>query len=58
MKYSTAIVVVTKCPRIGTSKSRLNTLLGDEGSCKLAEALLSDTIVSLSKDVRYIRLSR
>jgi len=47
-----AIVVVAKCPRVGTSKSRLQSLLGDVGSCKLAEALLSDTLVSLSKSVR------
>jgi glycosyltransferase A (GT-A) superfamily protein (DUF2064 family) len=43
-----AIVVVAKCPRSGHSKTRLVPLLGIEGAAALAEAMLSDVLVSLS----------
>ena len=43
-----AIVVVAKCPRSGHSKTRLSPLLGTEGAATLAQAMLSDVLVSLS----------
>ena len=43
-----AIVVVAKCPRSGHSKTRLAPLLGTEGAAALAQAMLSDVLVSLS----------
>lgn len=43
-----AIVVVAKCPRSGHSKTRLAPLLGTEGAATLAQAMLSDVLVSLS----------
>ena len=46
-----AVVVVAKCPIPGRSKTRLIPLLGEEGSSKLAKAMLSDVLVSLSKCV-------
>ena len=46
-----AIVVVAKCPIPGKSKTRLNPLLGAEGSAFLAKALLSDVLVTLSECV-------
>ena len=46
-----AIVVFAKCPIPGTSKTRLAPLLGDEGAAALAEAMLSDIMVALSKCV-------
>ena len=51
-----AIVVVAKCPHIGTSKTRLTPFLGDEGSFKLSEALLSDTLVSLSQITSVLKV--
>lgn len=44
-----AIVVVAKCPRSGHSKTRLTPLLGTEGAAALAQAMLSDVLVSLSE---------
>ena len=41
------IVVVAKCPIPGNSKTRLIPLLGEEGSAKLAKAMLSDILLSL-----------
>lgn len=43
-----AIVVVAKCPIPGKSKTRLVPLLGQEGSARFAEALLSDVLLSCS----------
>lgn len=43
-----AIVVVAKCPRSGHSKTRLAPLLGTKGAAMLAQAMLSDVLVSLS----------
>ena len=43
-----AIVVVAKCPIPNKSKTRLIPLLGEEGSAKFAQALLSDVLVALS----------
>ena len=45
------IVVVAKCPIAGASKTRLAPLLGAEGAALLAEAMLSDVLVSLSECV-------
>ncbi|KAL7433412.1 hypothetical protein ACHAXH_005952 [Discostella pseudostelligera] len=44
-----AVVVVAKCPIAGVSKTRLAPLLGDEGAAQLAQAMLSDVLVSLSE---------
>ncbi len=46
-----AIVVFAKVPNPGTSKTRLAPLLGDEGAAFLAQAMLSDILVSLSQCV-------
>lgn len=46
-----AVVVVAKCPIAGVSKTRLAPLLGDEGAAQLAQAMLSDVLVSLSECV-------
>jgi len=46
-----AVVVVAKCPIAGVSKTRLEPLLGDEGAAQLAQAMLSDVLVSLSECV-------
>lgn len=42
-----AIVVFAKCPIAGASKTRLAPLLGAEGAAALAQAMLSDVLVSL-----------
>jgi len=47
-----AIVVFAKCPIPGSSKTRLAGLLGEHGSAMMAEAMLSDVILSLSHDRR------
>jgi hypothetical protein len=46
-----AVVVVAKCPIAGVSKTRLAPLLGAEGAALLAQAMLSDILVSLSECV-------
>lgn len=46
-----AVVVVAKCPVAGVSKTRLAPLLGAEGAALLAQAMLSDVLVSLSECV-------
>jgi len=46
--YHHAIVVVAKCPIPGKSKTRLIPMLGEEGSARLAKAMLSDVLASLS----------
>lgn len=43
------IAVVAKCPIPGKSKTRLIPLLGPEGSSKLAKAMLSDVLTTLSE---------
>lgn len=47
-----AIVVVSKCPTKGKSKTRLISLLGEEGSVDLAKAMLSDVLLTLHGCVR------
>jgi glycosyltransferase A (GT-A) superfamily protein (DUF2064 family) len=49
-----AIVVVSKCPIPGKSKTRLKPLLGEEGAALLARAMLSDVLVALSESVSRI----
>jgi len=44
-----AIVVFAKCPIPGASKTRLAPLLGPEGAALLAQAMLSDILVSLNE---------
>mmetsp|Transcript_34157 Transcript_34157/g.72782 ORF Transcript_34157/g.72782 Transcript_34157/m.72782 type:complete len:391 (-) Transcript_34157:126-1298(-) len=44
-----AVVVFAKCPIAGSSKTRLAPLLGAEGAARLAKAMLSDVLVSLSE---------
>jgi glycosyltransferase A (GT-A) superfamily protein (DUF2064 family) len=46
-----SIVVVAKCPIPGQCKTRLIPLLGPEGSAKLAKAMLSDVLVTLTNEV-------
>lgn len=46
-----AIVVVAKCSIQGKTKTRLIPLLGQEGSARFAQALLSDVLQSLSSCV-------
>ena len=46
------IAVVAKCPIPGKSKTRLLGMLGEQGSAKLARAMLSDVLTSLSETVR------
>jgi glycosyltransferase A (GT-A) superfamily protein (DUF2064 family) len=43
-----AIVIVAKCPFPGFSKTRLIPLFGMEGSARLAKAMLSDTMITLT----------
>lgn len=47
-----AIVVVSKCPTNGKSKTRLIPLLGEEGAASLAKAMLSDVLLTLNNCVR------
>ena len=49
------IVVVAKCPIPGKSKTRLIPLLGKEGSTKLAKAMLSDVLQTITKCVSLLR---
>ncbi len=51
MKMSGAIIVFAKCPIPGASKTRLSGLLGVDGSARMAKAMLSDVLLSLSHDV-------
>ena len=44
-----AIIVFSKCPIKGKSKTRLTPLLGSDGAALLAKAMLSDIICSLSE---------
>ena len=46
-----AVIVVAKCPVAGVSKTRLAPLLGAEGAAMLAQAMLSDILISLSECV-------
>jgi hypothetical protein len=46
-----AIVIFTKAPIAGASKTRLSPLLGDDGAASLARAMLSDIVVALSECV-------
>lgn len=48
-----SIVLVAKCPIPGKSKTRLQPLLGPEGSAALAKAMLSDILVNLTNLVRH-----
>jgi glycosyltransferase A (GT-A) superfamily protein (DUF2064 family) len=48
MSVGGAIVVFAKCPIPGSSKTRLLSLLGTEGSSSLAQAMLSDILTSIS----------
>jgi glycosyltransferase A (GT-A) superfamily protein (DUF2064 family) len=41
------IVVVAKCPIPGKSKTRLITLLGEDGSAALAKSMLSDVLLTI-----------
>jgi hypothetical protein len=41
------IVVLSKCPIAGKSKTRLIPLLGEQGSVQLATAMLSDVLTTL-----------
>jgi len=49
------IVVLAKCPIPGKSKTRLIPLLGEEGSAALAQAMLSDVLLTLYHCVSNIR---
>ncbi|KAL7511143.1 hypothetical protein ACHAXN_008041 [Cyclotella atomus] len=49
MPVGGAIVVFAKCPTPGATKTRLIPLLGEDGAAFLAEAMLSDILVSLSE---------
>ena len=49
-----AVVVFAKCPIPGASKTRLSPLLGDDGAAFLAQAMLSDILLSLNKCVSVI----
>ena len=51
------IVVVAKCPIPGKSKTRLMPLLGKEGSTKLAKAMLSDVLQTITKCVSCVKSS-
>jgi glycosyltransferase A (GT-A) superfamily protein (DUF2064 family) len=46
-----AIVIFAKCPIAGASKTRLAPLLGDDGAASLAQAMLSDILVTISECV-------
>ncbi len=45
-------MVVAKCPLPGKSKTRLIPLLGEDGSAKLAKAMLSDILLSLVQHMK------
>mmetsp|Transcript_6722 Transcript_6722/g.9596 ORF Transcript_6722/g.9596 Transcript_6722/m.9596 type:complete len:377 (-) Transcript_6722:608-1738(-) len=46
-----AIVVVAKCPIPGKSKTRLTPLLGINGSALVAEAMLSDVLITIQHEI-------
>ena len=46
-----AVVVFAKCPTPGASKTRLASLLGDDGAASLAQAMLMDILEKLSECV-------
>jgi glycosyltransferase A (GT-A) superfamily protein (DUF2064 family) len=48
-----SIVVVAKCPRAGTSKTRLVPALGEQGAADLAKAMLLDVLSTIAECVRY-----
>jgi len=52
-----SIIVLAKCPIAGSSKTRLSSLLGDEGAARLAKAMLSDVLTSISEDVSCFHIS-
>jgi len=47
------VVVFAKCPIPGKSKTRLSKLLGDKCAANIAQALLSDVLVALSRCVSH-----
>lgn len=49
---SSVVVVVAKCPIPGSSKTRLHKLLGEKGAAKLAGAMLSDVLTTISQVTR------
>ena len=50
------IAVFAKCPIAGSSKTRLSSLLGDDGhgAADLAQAMLSDILCNISNYVSYL----
>ena len=46
-----SIIVFAKCPIAGSSKTRLSSLLGDEGAARLAKAMLCDILACISEHV-------
>lgn len=50
MRITGAIVVVAKCPIPGKSKTRLQPLLGIDGSALFAKAMLSDVLVTIHEN--------
>lgn len=46
------IAVFAKCPIAGSSKTRLSSLLGEDGAADLAKAMLSDILCNISNYVR------
>ncbi len=52
MSMNGVIIVFAKCPIPGASKTRLSGMLGVDGSAKMAKAMLSDVLLSLSHDGR------
>jgi len=53
-----SIIVFAKCPIAGSSKTRLSSLLGDEGAARLARAMLSDILTSISEDIRLCQCNK
>jgi glycosyltransferase A (GT-A) superfamily protein (DUF2064 family) len=49
------VAVVAKCPIPGKCKTRLIPLLGEEGSSKLARAMLKDVLESLDQYVSFCK---
>ncbi|CAB9524830.1 Uncharacterized protein conserved in bacteria (DUF2064) [Seminavis robusta] len=52
------IVVVAKCPIPGKSKTRLIPKLKEEGSAKLAKAMLSDVLITLSECAQLAKVRK
>ena len=54
MQVRGTIAVFAKCPIAGSSKTRLSSLLGEDGAADLAKAMLSDILYNISNYVSHL----